>query len=202
MVIYNINDKELFDEDSIIFDCGACVGEFTLPLYERFKSNFYLYEPDPRNHRRLCNRFKNYPKIRIQNKAIDRKIGEKMFYLGNFITASSLYSTHRGLGDLQVRVETTSLNNELMEFDRIDLLKLDLEGSEIDVIPDMRDYILDKINQINVEYHLQSEIDGYTQSKVDECREHLKKNGFKEIRYFQSKPNAGYDGCYLNEKLI
>jgi len=201
-IVTDIDKKKLFNKDSIIFDCGACVGDFTFPLYNLYKCNFYLYEPDSRNHRRLCRRFKDIPKIRIQNKAIDEEIATKEFYLGRFITASSLFQSHRGLGNNIIEVKTTTLEKEMKEFDKIDLLKLDLEGSEIDVILGMDKKLLKKILQINVEYHLQAEIDGYIKEMVNQCRYYLKDNGFEEIIYNDTKYNAGQDACYLNRRLI
>ncbi|MBE3094944.1 MAG: FkbM family methyltransferase, partial [Actinobacteria bacterium] len=121
----------------------------------------------------------------------------KEFYLGDFITASSLYRSHRGLGHLMENVQTTTIDNELFNFDGIDLLKLDLEGSEIDVIPNILPKTLQKIKQITVEFHPQSKIEGYTQEKIDICRNYLKKS-FDEIMYVD-RGNDGHQGLYLNK---
>lgn len=201
-VAINITNKKLFDSNSVIIDCGACIGSFTKPLYDRYKCNFYLYEPDPRNYRRLCRRFKDCMRIKIMDKAIDTFQGEIEFHLGNYITASSKYASHRGLGNLIENVKTTTLDWELRHLERINLLKLDLEGSEKEVIPQISKEILQKINQIIVEYHLQSEIDGYTQYDIDKCRNHLKECDFTEVYYGKQKPNAGYDGTYINKRLL
>lgn len=202
IIATHIDGIELFNEDSVIVDCGACVGNFTLPLYNEYKSNFYLYEPDPRNHRRVCRRFKNESKIRIMNLLIDTQQGEIEFCLGNFITASSKYPSHRGLGNQTVKVKTTTLDWEFKNIDRIDLLKLDLEGSEKEVIPSLSKEFLNKVNQISVEYHLQAEIDGYTESDVKLCRSYLRNKGFKEIAYDATKYNGGQEACYINKRLL
>ncbi|MBE3114660.1 MAG: FkbM family methyltransferase [Actinobacteria bacterium] len=188
---------ELLNESSIIFDCGACVGEFTSKLYDKYKCRFYLYEADSRNYRRMKHRFQNNQNIYTFNKAIDKDICIKEFYLGDFITASSLYRSHRGLGHLMENVQTTTIDNELFNFDGIDLLKLDLEGSEIDVIPNILPKTLQKIKQITVEFHPQSKIEGYTQEKIDICRNYLKKS-FDEIMYVD-RGNDGHQGLYLNK---
>lgn len=190
---------ELLNNASIIFDCGACVGDFTSKLYNMFGCRFYLYEADSRNFRRLKARLQSYANIYSFNKAIDKKIGTRQFYLGNYITASSLYESHRGLGHLIEEVQTTTIDNETSNFEKIDLLKLDLEGSELDVIPDILPKTLQKISQITVEFHLQSNIDGYTKEKVDVCRDYLKKE-FDEIMYVD-KGNDGHHGLYLNKRL-
>jgi len=188
------------NKDSIIFDCGACVGEFTYQLRKICNGWFYLYEPDPRNFRRLKNRFKDDMKIFPFEVGIGNKIGNKEFHLGKFITSSSFFKSHRGLGDMMVNVPITTLEEEMRVFDKpIDLLKLDLEGSEIDVIPSINESVLSKIKQITVEFHPQSKIDDYTQEKIDICREHLKKQ-FNEIEYVD-KGNDGHHGLYLNKDI-
>lgn len=194
---YVVTDS--LDKDSIIFDCGACVGDFTLPLYEKYGGIYHLYEPDFRNYRRLKNRFKSFKNMNIHNKAIDGKIGKDILHIGKFITASSLFDTHRGLGDMEKDVETTTIKHEMNEIGikNLDLLKLDVEGSEIFVIPSMDKEILKKIKQIVVEYHLQSKIEEYSETAVNLSRSHLIENGFKEVIYID-KGNKGQEACYLN----
>ena len=136
------------------------------------------------------------------NRVIDTFQGEVTFYLGDFITASSKYASHRGLGNLTHVVKTTTLDLEFKNIDRIDLLKLDLEGSEKEVIPVLSKGFLEKVNQISCEYHLQAEIDEYTEADAIRCRNYLKDNGFREIMYDDTKYNAGQEACYINEKML
>lgn len=193
---------DFLDYNSVIVDCGACVGNFTKALYDEYKCYFYLYEPDPRNYRRICKRFKDEKNITILNRAIDTQQGTINFYLGNYITASSKYKSHRGLGNLVEKVHTTTLDWDFTSFDRIDLLKLDLEGAEKEVIPSLPKDFLSKVSQIVVEYHIYSQIDGYTQDDINRCREYLKSNGFAEIEYDDTVHNGGPEACYINERLL
>ena len=186
-----LNDK------SLVFDCGACVGEFTDKLYDLCGCSIYAYEPDPRNHRKLKKRFNMNNKIVTFNVGIDKELGVKDFHIGNYITASSFFKSHRGLGNLSVSVPVTTIEEETRVFGDIDLLKLDLEGSEIDVIMSMDEITMQKIKQITVEFHLQSKIDEYTLEKVNACREYLKKQ-FDEIEYVD-KGNDGHHGLYLRK---
>jgi len=185
--------------DSMVFDCGACVGEFTEKLNALNPCAFNLYEPDPRNYRRLKNRFKNNYRIVVFNIRIGKEQGKQEFYLGNYITASSFFKSHRGIGNNAVQVHMTTIEEELSVYGNIGLLKLDLEGSEIEAIPVIPEDTLSMIKQITVEFHPQSKIDGYTQEKIDICREHLKKQ-FNEIEYVD-KGNDGHHGLYLNKEI-
>lgn len=190
---------DYLNEDSIVFDCGACIGNFTQSLWDRYHCNFYLYEPDPRNFKQLRYRFKDNNKIRVYKQIITEHNVDitKKLYTGRFATASSIYDTHRGLDGGYIEIPTTCIESEMYmhNIKFIDLLKLDIEGTEIEVIPS----IPENINQITVEFHLQSEIKGYTQEKINICREHLKKQ-FNEIEYV-NKGNDGHHGLYLNKRI-
>jgi len=190
-------EDSLLNEDSIIFDCGACVGNFTQPLWDKYHCNFYLYEPDPRNFRQLKYRFFD-KKIRLNKKLISNSEGNGFLYTGRFPTASSIFNTHRGLDGNSLIVEQTSIKKEIGSFDYIDLLKLDIEGEEISVITHMDKVTLSKINQISVEFHLQSEIKDYTEEDVWYCRDRLIRNGFKEIIYEPNEgTNKGQEALYI-----
>lgn len=190
---------DYLNENSIVFDCGACVGEFTSKLYDILKCRFICFEPDFRNFRKLKRRFAENKQITPLCIGIDTEIGFKELYLGSFNTSSSFYESHRGLSGLTVEVPVRTLELETESYDLIDLLKLDLEGSEIEVIPSMADSVMSKIKQITVEFHSQSKIEGYTKEKIDICRKHLKKQ-FNEIEYID-KGNDGHHGLYLNKEF-
>jgi len=203
MNIIEVEDHKIIsdylNEESIIIDCGACVGNFTQKLWDKYHCNFYLFEPDSRNFRQLRYRFSIYKKIRLMRIAISDIGGDRIFYTGRFETASSLLPSHRGLDGNSIVVDCISLNDYIDGFKYIDLIKLDTEGEEIKIIPSLNIENLKKVKQITVEYHLQSEIDGYTQEKIDICREYLKKQ-FNEIEYID-KGNDGQHGLYLNKEL-
>jgi FkbM family methyltransferase len=199
-IIYSVGEKQIFKEDSIIIDCGACVGNFTQPLWDKYHCNFYLYEPDPRNFRQLKYRFSIYPKIKLNRIAISDINDKKVFYTGRFETSSSLLNSHRGLDGNTAIVDCTTLNDILHGFEKVDLLKLDVEGEEIYIIPTLDPIEIKKVGQVIIEFHLQSEIDGYNIEKVNICREWMKKYGFIEVKYESNKgTNKGQEAVYLNE---
>jgi len=199
-VVHAIGHEQLFNKDSIILDCGACVGNFTQPLWDKFHCNFYLYEPDPRNFRQLRYRFSIYPEIQLRRFAVSYIGGNRKLYTGRFETASSLSSSHRGLDGNTTVVECITLNDILQGFEMIDLLKLDVEGEEIYIIPTLDPLEIRKVRQVVIEFHLQTEIDEYDEEKVNICREWMKKYGFIEVKYEPNiGTNKGQEATYLNE---
>ena len=96
--VVSIDDKPFLNNKSVIIDCGACVGDFSKPLIEKYNCTVYAYEPDIRNYRILKYNLSKYDNAIILNSAISDMDGKEKFYIGEFNTASSLYSSHRGLG--------------------------------------------------------------------------------------------------------
>lgn len=100
-----ISDKITVSKESIIIDAGACEGNFTIRFIDKIKKA-YLVEPDPVWVKCLEMTFQKYKdKVVICNKSLARYDSD------NTITIDTL------------------VNNE-----KIDFLKMDIEGAEIDAL--------------------------------------------------------------------
>ena len=130
-----------------IFDIGCFQGNFSRSLKEKIKlkTNFFLFDANPD----LLIKDFNYTKLAFSNEK-----GVKSFYLNTFFPASgsSLKTIHvndklwnftRKLvtGNLRKQfktfeVKTDTLDNycEKNKIDNIDILKIDTEGSELEVL--------------------------------------------------------------------
>jgi len=191
-IVFKYNNKRILPKVSTIMDCGACMGMFTIHLRHYIKGKYYLYEPNKSLYEFLTKK-DDEDDIKIYNLAIDSIIGEKEFYLGNIKKSSSLLSSHRNLSNDSYTIKTTTLDKEVEDIGKVDLLKLDIEGSEIDVILNTSSDTFEKINQITLEYHTQSKIDSYTINDIKKCDKHLLKNGF--IKLIGNDSNV----CYIKE---
>lgn len=183
------------DKSSIVFDCGSCLGEFTYLSTKRFGCKVFAYEPNTRLYIKLKRKFKNNNKIIVSNLGIGGEVGVKTFYLGVGIENSSFDSTKRELSGITCEREMSTIPEEMKRYnlDYIDILKMDIEGAEIDVIYNLPDKVLGNIGQISMEYHVMSKIDGYTQETVDKCDNYILDKGFKRVT------NPNIDRCYINE---
>ena len=66
---------------------------------------------------------------------------------------------------------------ESFELEKVDVLKLDIEGAELDVLESIPDSLLRKIDQITVEFH--DFIPGYaTLNRIEQTRGRLEASGF------------------------
>jgi len=168
--IYTFNTKS---SPSIIIDCGANMGLSLLFFCKNYpESKIYAFEPDDSVFGFLLQNIKTYEmnQVELFKKAVWTSDGFLEFY------------TDKGLGgrldksyedQIPIKVETVSLK-EFIGTQKIDLLKMDIEGSEFDVLKDC-ELVLNQIDNIFIEYH--SVVN--EEQKLDEMLLILKRNGFR-----------------------
>ena len=137
--------------DSVVVDLGAHSGNFSREVQARYGCRCFLAEPLP-------SLFEAIPQIPGAAKtctAIAMQSGQAIFHLSHNPEAGSLraLSVEHDAGSLQVPTCTFSEFLHEHGLSRIDLLKIDIEGTEIDLLLNLECSILDKIDQITVEFH-------------------------------------------------
>lgn len=151
--------KEFFDDgrmnfksgsaQPIIYDCGANVGVSILYYKKLYpKAIIKAFEPDPKVIHCLKENLK-------QNAVSDVELFEKAVWINN--NGVSFGSEGADGGSVFFEANKISLPSirlkELLEKEsRIDLLKMDIEGAELDVLLDCKNE-LKKIDYLFVEYH-------------------------------------------------
>jgi FkbM family methyltransferase len=115
----------------VFIDVGANVGQYVVPLAKKFRT-VVAVEPNPgaievllRNLAR--NRLTN---VRIISKAISSTRGYVLLHEGEYLTTWGLNQT----GARNVRVESITVDDLLGEFEKVDLMKVDIEGQESRVL--------------------------------------------------------------------
>jgi len=149
-------------ESGIIIDVGAYIGNAT-KLYKNYfpRHKIYCFEPFSESYDYLKNRFVDDSNINIVNQALDCKVQTRKLYLSNFPNLNSLHKPNeRSWGfkdEKSVGVQTITLddfcsNNNI---DHIDILKLDVQGSELDVLKGSKEILeRGKISLINIEWQV------------------------------------------------
>lgn len=144
------------NKGSIIYSIG--IGEdvsFDLEIIEKYRCNVFAFDPTPKSvnwvNKNVSNNNFNFSPI-----GISKEKGSRLFYLpkDNKHISGSLEKISTVNEEMAVELEFDTLKNQMIKNNhhKIDLLKMDIEGSEYDVI----DFILDEkieINQILVEFH-------------------------------------------------
>lgn len=161
----------------VIIDVGAHLGAFTLYALMHGAGKVYSYEPDPTLQQALLknvgeNRFNEHVDAH-QAAVVGSGGGEVVFYReGN--AAGHLDPYEGETGGIAVNALTLSevvLTNQIQ---RVDLLKLDCEGSEYGIIFDTPKEIWDRIGCVCLEYH---------RGETDKIRQRLQALGFRLTRF-------------------
>jgi FkbM family methyltransferase len=189
---------DLLNDEIVIVDLGACRGEFVNEMNDLFKiKKAILIEANPTNFK-LLEKKENYV---MYNKAISDKSGDTIeFYedTNSPYNGSKLFNYFNGVKHqvLTITLEDIIKENKL---DYIDILKVDIEGSEYDVMPNISDETYSKIKQITIEFH--DFIDVNLKTKTNSIINKLESLGFnrisKPIKYMNDSDN--YDVLFYKK---
>ncbi len=188
---------DYIDKNAIIIDLGGNLGNFSREMEQRFKCSCYCVEPDPA----LFERIPESDRIKKYNIAVADKDGEMEFTLSDNNESNSFNSTIANIWGKNkvINVQTRSLESlkKEMGIDGVDLLKVDIEGSEIPLLKSLTDKELLKIPQLTVEFHefLDSSLEAATMDSI----KRLQKMGFLMIVYSARKFS---DVLFLNTRVI
>lgn len=155
-----------------IIDCGANIGLGTLYFKHLYPdSEILAFEPDPEVFKILETNIKshNLTKVNLENKALSAKEGVLDFYSeGSDAGRLNIQITHGN----RIQVQSTKLSKYITR--HVDFLKIDIEGSETEVVKDVQEK-LPFVERIFIEYH--SFID--SEFTLDVILSILKESGFK-----------------------
>jgi FkbM family methyltransferase len=189
---------DLLKDEIVVVDLGACKGEFINELENFFKiKKAILVEANPTNFNKLPVK-DNYT---LYNKAVSKNNGDIIsFYedLNSPYNGSKVFNYFDGF---EHKIETITLDRLMEEnnIDYIDILKIDVEGSEYEILLSISDECYSKIRQITVEFH--DFIDTELKIKTEEIINKLELLGFnrisKGIRYMNNSDN--YDVIFYKK---
>lgn len=150
------DQKSLINSEDriIIFDVGAHFGETALKFNQLFNNCIiYSFEPFFESFKILKESTQNYQNIEIIDIALWNKIGEINFHVNRSSGTNSILSTHEqgpniwgdGLLDIlgTIKINATTIDNFIEDnrISKIDILKLDTQGTECQVIEGAKEAI-------------------------------------------------------------
>jgi len=168
----------LLAPDSKVLDLGSNKGEFIRSLRRIRACTCFAVEPNPRLFEHLA----RMPDIRALNYAVAGSAGEVDFHLADNDEASSIVPDGEVVGGTTVRVKTLGLTDLLarLNVDYIDLLKVDIEGAEIEMFDAMQDSVASSFGQITVEFH---DFCGVPVASVERVIKKLRRLGYAAIKF-------------------
>lgn len=138
------------DENSIVFDVGGYQGEWSKDIYNKYKSNIYIFEPVQKFYKQIKEIFESIEKIKVYNFGLGgQNANQKIFFEED---ASSIFNNNDEYFNIEiVDINEFIKNNNIVN---IDLLKLNIEGSEYDVLDSLiKKNNLSKIKNLQIQFH-------------------------------------------------
>lgn len=183
----------LITKPQVVLDLGGNVGLFAVRIAAEC-TRLIICEPIPDNIERLKKNTAGHENVALIEKAVTSSVGTLNLYLPKSVKASDAFSSF-GDNDLLteecLEVKTTSLEQIFKEqqLEKVDLLKIDIEGSEYEVLHSSTE-LLARIQSIHGEYHDVNPEDPRT--RIDHFTKFLDDNGYSVLVEPHLKhPNKG-----------
>lgn len=154
--IFNLKDyyHENFNhikEGDVVVDLGGNIGIFNRWAYFEGASKVISFEPDKRYFKLLS--LNSDSRSLLFNAAVSNKMGEIDIYESDHLGGTTTFKSYSYKNKYKVRTYTLDYLFETKLIDKIDFLKIDIEGSEIAALNGISDENLMKVKNISMEYH-------------------------------------------------
>jgi len=138
--------------NSIVFDCGAYLGEFAEKVSRRYGCRIYCFEPVQAYFQQLAARVEGSNRIVCLNYGVGAVSREASISVEN--AASSLLQTLDSSKRETVRIVDICQVLESLAVSKVDLLKLNIEGGEFEVLEAILDRDLQtRFRHLQVQFH-------------------------------------------------
>ena len=175
--IDKVYDNLDLDNCKTVLDIGANVGLWTKYILTRNARKVYCFEPNKKALEHLKFGLRNDSNATIVEKAVYKEDATLKFYINdeNSLTSSVLPESGHSPS---YNVDAISLENaiNLTGEDKIDLVKIDIEGAEFDIIENLPQHVFDRIDSFLIEYHDFYFTEGM--AKVDALESQLENAGY------------------------
>jgi FkbM family methyltransferase len=175
--------SDIISPGSIVVDCGANVGRFSLEMIRRFGCVCYAIEAVPDTFSKIpttANLHRYNYALCATNKSVTMSIDEET-------TRSTLKATKEYTVVVQGRQFGEFLAHEVAG-KTVDLVKMDIEGAEIEVIASLNDDLIKQVGQWTIEFH--DFIGMMSVSDVERCVERIAALGFHALFWSKRRNNA------------
>ena len=151
------------NEDSVVFDVGGYVGDWSALIAQKYDCHIYIFEPVTSFYNQIVERFKGNHKVKVYNFGLSSK-GE----VTRINMEGNKTSIHKQGGNSE-EVVLKSMASFIQENGGVDLIKINIEGGEYGLLQHMIDEdIINSFDNIQVQFH----------NFIDDCdgkRDHLRK---------------------------
>ncbi len=148
---YYLNREKKINEGDIVVDLGGNIGVFNRWAYNQGAARVISFEPDKRYFKLLS--LNADPRSLIFNAAVSNQMGELELHESAHLGGSNLFGTQENAKKYKVKTYTLNYLFESGLIEKIDFLKVDIEGAEHLAFAGISDENLQKVKTIAMEYH-------------------------------------------------
>ena len=196
-----------FNDINVIFDIGSRDACQALELSDWFpESKIYLFEPVPSSFNFCVKNINNRDNIVCNELALSNFDGQATFYevVNGNVGASSLLKVTPTYGHFQqsainVNVKTAKSFLQENNIDKVDLLWVDVQGSEIECFSGFGEY-LENVKAIHTEVGLQTFYENGTD--FDNLMNFMEANNFEKVKVLGNEAGLEVDVIFINKKYI
>jgi FkbM family methyltransferase len=139
------------NENSIVFDLGGYVGDWTQRISQKYNPNIFVFEPIPDLINSLKNKFSNNNKIKVFPFGLSNETKQIPIYFSN--DGSSFYTNQN---NKEILCDVVSIVDFIKEnkINNIDLMKINIEGDEFPLLESMlENNLITYVTDIQVQFH-------------------------------------------------
>lgn len=140
--------------DSIVYDVGGYIGEWTQGISERYDAHIEVFEAVPNFVRKLEEKFADNPKITVHPYGLLNRNTTETFYLKGPGSTSDAGSDDADLREVKADLRDFAKVCEQLGHDNVDLLKINIEGGEYPLLQRLlNQHLAQRFDVIMVQYH-------------------------------------------------
>ena len=208
------DQKQLLNklDDIIIFDVGSHTGN-TVNRYRSVfpNSQIFAFEPTESSYKKLINQFDNDKKINVSLLGLSNKVDKMTFYLSESDNLNSFKEPNERAWGFEkeeiTHVNTNTIDNfcDIHNIKHIDILKLDVQGSELDILKGSQLFLSEsKIGLIYLEWQVVPLYKGH--SRYFKIGEYLERYGYEFFNLYNiNEATSGQlrwgDSIYINTNI-
>lgn len=155
-----VNNKHILheadiDENSVVLDVGAYIGDWGQYITERYNPTIYAFEPDPINYQKLEEKAQLNNKLKPMFYGLgdkDEKVKISLKGLGSSIFSEQDTQLDIETADTEIRAIDTVWNE--LNLGTVDLMKINIEGAEFPLLEKMIEKdLLGNVDSYMIQFH-------------------------------------------------
>lgn len=138
------------DDASIVFDVGGFEGDFAYEIYERYKSDVYIFEPISSFYKVIDERFRGNESIRRYRFGLSDESKKIDIFISD--NASSVHAKSSIVENIELKSVVDFIDENNIAY--INLIKINIEGGEFELLPALLNHkIINKIDNLQIQFH-------------------------------------------------